>query len=107
MVSKPPCIINPHLVECIQISTPSFLKNIKLVYFHLIISNVLNCFGFFKILFRSMSFKRNIKKKNACPIKLIDSCIKNFLNKRLTEKPVTLTAEKKDVVIVLLFLDNI
>ena len=36
--------------------------------------------------------------------KLIDSCIKNFLNKRLTEKPVTLTAEKKDLVIVLPFL---
>ena len=35
---------------------------------------------------------------------MIDSCIKNFLNKRLTEKPVTLTAEKKDLVIVLLFL---
>ena len=30
--------------------------------------------------------------------------MKNFLNKRLTEKPVTLTAEKKDLVIVLLFL---
>ena len=43
-------------------------------------------------------------KKNAFPIKLINSCIKNFLNKRLTEKPVTLTAEKKDLVIVLPFL---
>ena len=29
---------------------------------------------------------------------MIDSCSKNFLNKRLTEKPVTLTAEKKDLV---------
>ena len=38
-------------------------------------------------------------KKNAFPIKLIDSCIKNFLNKRLTKKPVILTAEKKDLVI--------
>ena len=43
-------------------------------------------------------------KKNAFPIKLINSCIKNFLNKRLTEKPVTLTAMKKDFVIVLPFL---
>ena len=41
-----------------------------------------------------------IFKKNAFPIKLIDKCIKNFLYKRLTEKPVTLTAEKKDLVIV-------
>ena len=46
-------------------------------------------------------------KKNAFPIKLIDSCIKNFLNKRLTEKPVTLTAEKKDLVIALPFLGKL
>ena len=40
---------------------------------------------------------KEILKKNAFPIKLIDSCIKNFLNKRLTEKPAAL----KDLVIVL------
>ena len=45
--------------------------------------------------------------KNAFPIKLIDSCIKNFVNKRLTEKPVTLTAGKKDLVIVLPFLGKL
>ena len=38
---------------------------------------------------------------------MTDSCIKNFLNKRLTEKPVTLTAEKKDLVIVLPFLGKL
>ena len=43
---------------------------------------------------------KEILKKNAFPIKLIDSCIKNFLNKRFTEKPATL----KDLVIVLPFL---
>ena len=32
---------------------------------------------------------------------MTDSCVKNFLNKRLTEKPVTVTAENKDLVIVL------
>ena len=48
-----------------------------------------------------------ILKKNAFPIKLIDSCIKNFLNKSLTEKPVTLTSEKKDLVIVLPFLGKL
>ena len=47
---------------------------------------------------------KEILKKNAFPIKLIDSYIKSFLNRRLTEKPVTLTAEKKDLVIVLPFL---
>ena len=46
---------------------------------------------------------KEILKKNEFPIKLIDSCIKNFLNKRLIEKPVTLTAEKKDLIIVLAF----
>ena len=53
-----------------------------------------------------MQFKGNIKK-NAFLIKLIDSCIKNFLNKRLTEKPVTLTAERKGLVIVLLFIGKL
>ena len=38
---------------------------------------------------------------------MIDNCIKNFLNKRLTEKPVTLTAKKKDLVIVLPFLGKL
>ena len=70
----------------------------------------------FTLLFRSFSiisdFSRfhgkvyhlkEILKKNAFPIKLIGSCIKNFLNKRLTEKSVTLTDEKKDLVIVLPF----
>ena len=50
---------------------------------------------------------KKIFKKNVFPIKLIDSCIKNFLNKRLTEKPVTLTAEKKDLVTVLPFLGKL
>ena len=50
---------------------------------------------------------KEILKKNAFPIKLIDSCIKNFLNKRLTKKPVTLTAEKKDLVTVLPFLGKL
>ena len=35
---------------------------------------------------------------------MIDSCIKNILNKKLTEQSVTLTAEKKDLVIVLPFI---
>ena len=49
---------------------------------------------------------KEILKKNAFPIKLIDNCIKNFLNERLTKTPVTLTAEKKDLVLVLPFLVN-
>ena len=46
---------------------------------------------------------KEILKENAFPIKLI----KSFLNKRLTEKPVTLAAEKKDLVIVLPFLGKL
>ena len=40
-------------------------------------------------------------------MKLIDSCTKNFLNKRLTEWPVSLTADKKEIVIVLPFLGKL
>ena len=54
-----------------------------------------------------MCHLKEILKKNAFPIKLIDSCIKNFLNKKLTEKPVKLTAEKKNLVIILPFLDKV
>ena len=46
-------------------------------------------------------------QKNEFPIKLIDSCIKNFLNKRLAEKSVTLTVEKKDLVTVLPFFSKL
>ena len=50
---------------------------------------------------------KELLKRNAFPIKLIYSCIKKFLNKRLTEKPVTLTADKKDLVVVLPFLGKL
>ena len=50
---------------------------------------------------------KEILKKSTFPVKLIDSCIKNVLNKRLAEKPVTLTTEKKDLVIVLPFLGKL
>lgn len=39
-------------------------------------------------------------------VKLINSCI-NFLNKRLAEKPVILSAERKNLVLVWPFLDMI
>ena len=50
---------------------------------------------------------KEILRKNAFPIKLINGCIRSFLNKRLTEKPVILTAEKKDLVIILPFLGKL
>ena len=50
---------------------------------------------------------KEISKKNAFPIKLIDSCIKNFFNKILTEKPVTLPVKKKELVKILPFLGKL
>ena len=47
---------------------------------------------------------KEILKKNTFPIKLLDSGIKHFPNKSLSEKPVTLRGEKKDLVVVLPFL---
>ena len=64
----------------------------------------------FNLSFRTFSEVCRLKeilKKNAFPIKLINSCIKSFLNKRLNEKPVTLTAEKKEFAIVLPFLGKL
>ena len=50
---------------------------------------------------------KEILKKNAFLIKSIDSCIKNFLNIRLTKKPVTLTVEKNYLVKILPFLGKL
>ena len=50
---------------------------------------------------------KEILKKNAFPIKLIDSCIKNVLKRRLAEKPVTLTVQKKDLDIASPFLGKL
>ena len=53
-----------------------------------------------------MSFKRNIKKEHiSYQIDRVAS--KTFSIKRLTEKPVTSIAEKKDLVIVLPFLGKL
>ena len=105
MVSKHLCITNPHLVEYIPISTVSFLKNM--------FGLILTLFQMFSIVSDFSGFHselghlKEILKKKAFPIKLIDNCIKNFLIKRLTVKPVTLSAEKKDLLIVLPFLGKL
>ena len=75
--------------------------------FHRFISEEYKVGLLFTLLFRTFSVVSDFSRfhsevchlkeilKNAFPIKLIDSCIKNFVNKRLTEKPVTLTAGKR------------
>ena len=50
---------------------------------------------------------KEILRKNAFPIKLVDNCIKNFLNKKFLNTPVTLTGEKKELLIVLPYLGNL
>ena len=63
MVSKHMCITNPHLLDYIQISIVSFPKNkVGLIFTLLFWFSVV--FGFFKISFKSMSFKGNIKKEH-------------------------------------------
>ena len=47
-----------------------------------------------------------ILRKNAFPIKLVDNCIRNFLNKKFLNTPVTLTVKKKELFIVLPNLGN-
>ena len=54
-----------------------------------------------------MCYLKKLLEKNTFLIKLIDSWIKNFLNKRFIEKPVTLASEKKDLVIILSFLGKV
>ena len=81
--------------------------NISMLFLEVLITlNVFNCSDFSRF-HSEVCHLKEILKKNAFPIKLIDSCIKNFLNKRFTEKHVTLTAEKKDLVIVLSFLGKL
>ena len=50
---------------------------------------------------------KEILRKNVFPIKLVDSCIKTFLNKKFLHTPVALTAEKKELFIALPYLGNL
>ena len=50
---------------------------------------------------------KEILRKNAFPTKLVDNCIKNFLNKKLLNTLVTLTVKKKELFIVLPYLGNL
>ena len=50
---------------------------------------------------------KDILRKNAFPIKLVDNCIKTFLNKKFLHTPVALTVEKKELFITLPYLGNL
>ena len=101
------CVSQTHIYWIIFKFQSFHFQRIKLVWFSLYY------FGFqlfldFSRFHSKVCHLKEILKKNTFLFKLIDSCcIKNFLNKRLTEKPVTLTAKKKDLVIVLSFLGKL
>ena len=46
---------------------------------------------------KEISCLKKILRKNAFPIKLIDNCIKTFLNKKFWHNPVVLAVEKKEL----------
>ena len=50
---------------------------------------------------------KDILRKNAFPIKLVDNCIKTFLNKKFLHTPVALTVDKKELSITLPYLGNL
>ena len=97
MASKHLCITNPHLVE--------YIHKVGLIF--ILLFQTFSIVSDFSRFHSEVCHLKETLKKNPFPLKLIDSCIKNFLNKRLTEKPVTLTAEKKDLVIVLPFIGKL
>ena len=107
MGSKHLCITNPRLVEYIQNLNSFISEEYKVGLMFTLLFRRLSIVSDFSRFHLEICHLKKILKKNAFPIKLIDSCIKSFLNKILTEKPVSLTAEKKDLVIVLPFLGKL
>ena len=54
-----------------------------------------------------VGYLKDILRKNAFPIKLVNNCIKTFLNKEFLHTPVALTVERKELFIVLPYLSNL
>ena len=54
-----------------------------------------------------VSHLKDILRKNSFPIKLVDNCIKTFLNKKFLHTPVALTVEKKELFITLPYLGDL
>ena len=50
---------------------------------------------------------KGILRKNGYPLKLIDTCVKLFINKIRTVKPVVHTVPKKEVTLILPFLGSV
>ena len=54
-----------------------------------------------------VSHLKSILRKNAFPIRLVDNCIKTFLNKKFLHTRVAFTVEKKELFIALPYLGNL
>ena len=54
-----------------------------------------------------VSHLKDTLRKNAFPIKLVDNCIKTFLNKKFLHTPVALIIEKKELFTALPYLGNL
>ena len=54
-----------------------------------------------------VSHLKDILRKTAFPIKLVENCIKTFLNKKFLHTPIVLTVEKKELFITLPYLGNL
>ena len=54
-----------------------------------------------------ISYLKDILRKNVFPIKLVDNCIKTFLNKKFLHTPVALSVEKKELFITLPYFGNL
>ena len=78
----------------------SFTTNIKLVWF-------LRCYLSLDLPGLARKFHLNgILIKNASPIKLVDNCVKTFLNEKFLHTPVELLVEKNELFISLPYLGN-
>ena len=52
-------------------------------------------------------YLKEIFRQNAFPIKLVDNCIKTFLNKKFLHTPLALTVEKKQLFFALPYFGNL
>ena len=76
----------------------------------LVFTLLLRTFSFVSDLSRflmEVSHLKDILRKNAFPIKLVDNCNKTFLNKKFLHTPVDLIIEKKEWFIALPYLGNL
>ena len=107
MVLKYLFTTNQLLVGYILTLIVSFATNIKLAWFLPCYFEHFQFVSDFSRFHTEVIHLKEILRKNAFPIKLVDNCIKRFLNKTFLNTPVTLTVKKKELFIVLQYLGNL